>query len=56
LAAKLNTLGLRNHPRAGESGQECPLSDWCQPRPSKGILVALMFMNRTLVSSGRLAM
>ncbi len=27
-----------------------------QPRPSNGILVALMFMNSTLVSSGRLAM
>jgi hypothetical protein len=27
-----------------------------QPRPSKGILVALMFMNRMFVSSGRLAM
>jgi hypothetical protein len=30
--------------------------DLRQPRPSKGILVALMFMNSTLVSSGRLAM
>jgi hypothetical protein len=28
----------------------------CYPRPSNGILVALMFMNSTLVSSGKLAM
>jgi oligopeptide/dipeptide ABC transporter ATP-binding protein len=31
-------------------------SDAAHPRPSKGIFVALMFMNRTLASSGRLAM
>ena len=28
----------------------------CQPRPTNGILVAMTVMNRTLASSGRLAM
>ena len=43
-------------PPAGGAANRCRPRPARQPRPTKGILVAMTVMNRTLASSGRLAM
>ena len=53
-----HSIFARSSSSGGVGARRCadPRTASCQPRPTNGILVAMMVMNCTLASSGRLAM